>query len=239
MHWTKILAALTEARRQFDRQTEQQCSAARDKRIGIFCEKGCSNCCTLAVNCSFPEALAIAQTLNNAQQLALKATIPLLQEVSLQAEKFKDFLQQYRQRVEGCPWLENEHGYCQIYQQRPFSCRSLISTRNSSWCGIDFSSLHPLEKEAFLSSLDPELVAFPTHYLAAAQELGIEFESQALIRMRETFDMSLTGNLLYLVWLELEYRLSEVIPAGFAATREFLEERQLDLPFLLQLQGGD
>lgn len=237
MTWQKTLKELTTARRNFDRQLEQHCSEARNKRIGIFCDKGCSNCCTLSVNCCFAEALATAQSLEADHQQALKLKIPLLQEISLQAENLKGFLQQFREKIGGCPWLHSEEGRCVIYQQRPFSCRALISTRNSSWCGIDFSSLHPQEKEAFLSSLDPELVAFPTHYLAAAQELGLEFESQTLVSMRKSFGVSLTGNLLYLTWLELEHRLSEVIPDGFAATWSFLKERQLDLPFLLQLQG--
>ena len=238
MAWQPLLTTLAQARQRFDQQSEELCAETRSKRTTIYCEKGCGNCCSLAVNCSFPEALAIAQTLDGVQQQSLKTTIPRLQEISRQAENLKDFLQQFRQQINGCPWLHAQTGCCRIYQQRPFSCRALHSTRNSNWCGVDFGSLHPLEKEAFLSSLDPELVAFPTHYLAATQQLGLKFESQALDAMRAAFAVSLSGNLLYLLWLELEHRLSEVLPEGHLATRTFLEERQLDLPFLLQLQGN-
>ena len=120
---------------------------------------------------------------------------------------------------------------------RPLSCRALISTRNSSWCAVDFAGLHPLEKQAFLSSLDPAIVAFPSHYLAAPQEFALELESVALVAMRDSFGVALSGNLLYLVWLELSHQLSNVLPQGFAATREFIAATQLELPFLLQLQG--
>ncbi|HEY5672136.1 MAG TPA: YkgJ family cysteine cluster protein [Malonomonas sp.] len=238
MIWQQLLAGLSQARQPFDRQIERLCSKVKSDRVSIYCQKGCANCCTLAVNCSFPEALAIARALESEQKQALKVKIPRLQQVSRQAKDLKMFLRTFRDQLGGCPFLATVDGSCSIYPQRPFSCRALISTRNSSWCGVDFSSLHPQEKTAFISSLDPELVAFPSHYLAATQELGLEFESQARVAMRDSFGFSLTGNLLYLVWLELEQRLSEVIPNGAVVTRKFLEEQQLDLPFLLQLQSN-
>ncbi len=237
MAWQQLLTALTGARQQFDRQLERRCAEIKSNRVSLYCQKGCGNCCTLAVNCSFPEALAIAQALNDAQQQRLQEKIPQLHRLSRQAQDLKGFLGAFRAQLGGCPFLSAADGSCRIYPRRPFSCRALISTRNSSWCGVDFSSLHPQEKTAFISSLDPALVAFPSHYLAAAQELGLEFEAQTRVAMRDTFGFSLTGNLLYLLWLELEHQLSEEIPNGVTETRVFLEERQLDRPFLLQLQS--
>lgn len=236
MAWSELLAELPQLRQQLDRATDAFCRQTEGS-VPIFCAKGCRNCCSLAVNCSFPEAVAIAATLTTDQRQQLANKIPLLREISQQAQDLKQFLRLFRQQLGGCPLLEQETGSCSIYPQRPLSCRALLSTRNSSWCGVDFAELHPLEKEAFISSLDPNVTAFPTHYLAATQEQGMELEAQLLGRMRETFGVALSGNLLYQTWLELEYRLSEIIPQGFAATRSWLEERQLDLPFLLQLQG--
>ena len=238
MVWQQLLAELAETRQRFDRQIERLCGQLEIDQVNLYCQKGCANCCTLAVNCSFPEALALARSLDDPQQQALKAKIPQLQLLSRRANDFKEFLRAFRDQLGGCPFLAAADGSCGIYPQRPFSCRALISTRNSSWCGVDFSSLHPQEKTAFISSLDPQLVAFPSHYLSETQELGLEFESQTRVAMRDSFGFSLTGNLLYLVWLELEHQLSEVIPGGANLTRKFLEEKQLDLPFLLQLQGN-
>ena len=237
MAWQQLLADLELSRRQLDRQTQQDCLAAGQKQVGIYCKKGCSSCCTLTVNCSFSEALAIAKNLPPAYRQTLNEKIPLLQQISRQANDLRHFLRQFRDQLGGCPFLSGDSGSCTIYALRPLSCRALISTRNSSWCAVDFAGLHPLEKEAFLSSLDPEIVAFPTHYLAAPQELGLELESFALVAMRDTFGVALSGNLLYLVWLELTHQISAILPQGFVATGEFIAAAQLDLPFLLQLQG--
>jgi len=236
MGWPEIFSELEVWRRQLDRQGKAQL-ATQEKGYNIFCCKGCSNCCSLSVNCSFPEAIAIAKMLPAPQIAQLEEKLPLLQRISEQAESLTHFLRLFRDRLGGCPFLSREDGSCRIYAQRPFSCRALISTRNSSWCAVDFADLHPLEKEAFLSSLDSEIVAFPTHYLAQTQELGRELETQAMVAMREAFGVSLSGNLLYQVWLELEYGLSEVVLQGYPAARAFLEERKLDLPYLLQMQG--
>lgn len=237
MGWTELLAELPPLRRQLDKATAAFCRQ-QGAQVPIFCDKGCCNCCSLAVNCSFPEAVAIAAALSAEQQQQLDGKISLLREVSRQAEDLKQFLRLFRQDLGGCSLLDSQDGSCSIYPQRPLSCRALLSTRNSSWCGVDFGELHPLEKEAFINSLDPKVTAFPTHYLAATQELGMELEAQLLSNMHETFGLALSGNLLYQLWLELEYRLSEIIPQGFAATRSWLENRRLDLPFLLQLQGA-
>jgi len=233
MAWVRLLDRLDAARRQLDQQTEHYFKA--DAGPQIFCARGCSNCCMLAVNCSFPEALAIARILTAEQQSAVNDKLPLLRDISSQAADFKEFLRQFRKQLGGCPFLHPEDGSCSIYRCRPISCRALLSTRNSSWCAVDFAELHPLEKEAFLSSLNPEVVAYPTHYLAATQELGLELEAQVLTDMRDAFAVSLSGNLIYQVWLELEYDLNKVLQQGFSVTRDFLEGRKLDLPFLLQL----
>lgn len=236
MGWSKILAGLETGHRQIDERSSAFQALAASHRSRIYCEKGCCNCCTLTVDCSFSEALAISRALSAAQRQLVAEKIPLLTEISRQTGNLKEFLHRFREQFGGCPFLVQEDGCCGIYPQRPFSCRALLSTRNSSWCAVDFTSLHPLEKEAFLSSLDRELVAFPTHYLAASRELGQELETQAVCAMRETFSVALSGNLIYQVWLEQKYRLSAVIAEGVSATRAFLTERQLELPFLLQVE---
>lgn len=238
MAWSQLLTELVAARSHFDPQLDRLCGQLKNTQSKSYCQKGCANCCTLAVNCSFVEALALAPSLDSAQQQELKGKIPRLQQLSQTTKDLKEFLRAFRAQMGGCAFLSATEGSCSIYPQRPFSCRALISTRNSSWCGVDFSRLHPQEKTAFISSLDPELVAFPSHYLAATQELGLVFESQVRVAMQNAFGFSLSGNLLYLLWLELDYQLSAVIPDGVVATRLFLEDRQLDRPFLLQLQSN-
>jgi hypothetical protein len=233
MAWQDLLAVLEPAWQKLDRNASGYCEGESPQ---IYCQPGCSNCCSLAVNCSFPEALAIIKALSPEQRDRVYAQLPALQLISQQSGDLKQYLRLFRDKIDGCPLL-TEEGCCGIYPVRPFSCRALLSTRNSSWCAVDIAALHPLEKEAFLSSLEPELVAFPTHYLAATQELGLEFESQALSAMRDVFGIAISGNLIYLLWLEMEHHLSKHVEEGFVATQTFLEERQLQWPFLLQVQG--
>jgi len=237
MSWSRLLTLLDDKRQQLDQLTARS-AAGKDDRLRIYCAKGCNNCCFLAVNSSFTEAVALTGALSEQQRYSLNDTLPQLRKISQQAENLKQFLRLYRQQFGGCPFLI-ESGNCGIYPQRPLSCRALLSTRNSSWCAVDFAELHPQEKEAFLSSLNPAVVAFPTHYLADSQEFGMELEAAVVSEMQNAFGVALSGNLLYQVWLESEYKLSQVLDGGFSATRAFLEERQLDLPFLLQLRGTD
>jgi Fe-S-cluster containining protein len=236
MAWQEILAELAAGRRRLDEQTGAFSAEAARHHSRLYCEKGCYNCCTLTVNCSFAEAWAISRTLTATQRQILAEKQPKLQALSRQAKHLKEFLGLFREQLGGCAFLNHADGCCSIYQLRPFSCRALLSTRNSSWCAVDFGGLHPLEKEAFLSSLDPQLVAFPTHYLAASRELGLELETKALAAMQHHFGVAMSGNLLYQVWLEQEHGLSEVIAQGVAATRALLAARNLNLPYLLHLQ---
>jgi len=238
MSWDALFCGLDASRAEIDAQAEEFFSLAVSHRNRIYCEKGCCNCCALAVNCSFPEALAISGVLTVAQQQTLVGKIPTLRTLGEQATSFQDFLGRFRAQLGGCPFLDHLDGCCGIYPVRPFSCRALLSTRNSSWCAVDFAGLHPLEKEAFLSSLDPDLVAFPTHYLAASQKVGLALELRTIAAMHASFGFGLSGNLIYQVWLEQEHQLSRIIPAGFTATLGYLEKNRLNLPLLLNLQGG-
>ena len=41
------------------------------------------------------------------------------------------------------------------------------------------------------------------------------------------------GNFIFLLYLELDHHLSEVVPKGLAATMEFLQRHGMDSPFLV------
>ncbi len=235
MGWQNIIEDLHSNQQQLDRRTEAFKQTAIDQGIAIPCRKGCANCCSLAVNCSFPEAAAIADNLDDQQKNNILEKIPVLQQISRTSGGLKQFLRRFRDQSGGCPFLREIEQSCVIHPVRPFTCRALLSTRPASWCGIDFATLHPLEKEAFLSSLNPEIVSFPTHYLAAPQELAAEFESTAHAAMRDTFGTGVSGNMIYLVWLELEYQIRKNIEKDPATPRRLLLQLQSELPYLLQV----
>ncbi len=203
----------------------------------IYCRRGCGNCCRLAVHATFPEALVIARALSASQAEALERYAQALRSHLYGVEHPAAYLRAHRRNAGFCPFLGSQ-GECGIYAVRPFACRALLSTRNPDYCGIDLSALHPLEQKAFLSSLDPAVVAFPTHYAAAPQASGRALELQLLERMSRVFGFSLGGNLALLVWLIRERGLEEAVGEGKEAVAALLRAERLALPFVLDLQGG-
>jgi Fe-S-cluster containining protein len=197
----------------------------------VYCRKGCSNCCRLAVHATFPEAVAIAETLVPHQIATLCGYVEALRPHLCQTADMSSYLRTHRREAGFCPFLTAEGG-CGIYPVRPLSCRSLLSTRNSDYCGIDLSTLHPLEAKAFLSSLNPAVVAFPTHYAAAPQEVGQGLETAALRLMTQAFGFTLCGNLTALLWLIRGRGLAEAVAQGAAAVADLLEQEKLSYPFV-------
>jgi Fe-S-cluster containining protein len=202
----------------------------------IWCARGCRGCCSLAVNCTLTEALLVAEALGERHAAALEAHVGRIRAHLGAVPDLKAWLRLHRQQVGFCPLLE-ENGACGVYAARPFACRALLSTRNAGWCAADFAALHPLERQAFLSSLDCSVVAFPTHYVAAAGELGRQMEEEATGRMAARFGFAVTGNLPVLVWLERKHRLSEAVGRGEEAAAALLERTGMNHPLLVALDG--
>lgn len=201
----------------------------------IYCARGCSNCCTLVVNCTAPEALLLAAGLDEALLQRVDRHLDRLRELTAGVSTLKEYLRRHRGEVGGCPLLGAD-GACEAYARRPFSCRALLATRESRWCGVDFALVTSAEKEAFLASLDRAVTAFPLHYLAAAQDAGRELERQTLLAMATARGFSLYGNLAVLVHLASRHGLQTAVNDGAAAVRELLCAAGLDHPLLLQLE---
>lgn len=187
----------------------------------IFCGRGCSNCCSLAVETTYGEALRAAEALSREQLRILDEWVQRLKVNAAGAGDPKEYLRQYRQTMGGCPLVEKD-GACGLYEVRPLACRALHSTRNSAWCGIDLGGLHPLEQKAFLSSLDPSVVAWPTHYAAVPQQTGRALESAISLRMAQLHGFSLSGNFPFLLWLIRKRDLAGAVSEGGQAVRALL-----------------
>ena len=191
-------------------------SWCNDYRLGggvVFCGKGCRNCCSLAVHTGFAEAVAIARKLTEEQGRAVEAYALRLRNLVTGVRELQGYLRLHRQEMGSCPLL-NAAGECGVYSVRPLSCRSLISTRESAWCGVDFALVPPAEKDAFLSGLDRKVVAFPSQYVATLQESGKELEDAGAQRMRKLFGFALYGNLGVLVHLLRSHGLEKACLAG-------------------------
>jgi Fe-S-cluster containining protein len=201
----------------------------------IFCGKGCRNCCSLAVHTGFVEALAVARQLNAAQENAVAAYAVKLRDLVQGVTELPDYLRLHRKEMGFCPLL-NDAGECSVYPVRPLTCRSLISTRESVWCGADFTKVAPAERDAFVAGLDQKVVAFPSHYVAVLQESGKELEDATANRMRRLFGFSLYGNLGVLVHLIRSHGLAEAGLNGAAAAADVIAGAGFAHPLLLTIE---
>lgn len=231
--WQPLLELATGRQAQMDRQVDAWCSGYRLSGGTVHCAAGCSGCCTLSVNCTFPETLAITKALRAEQRKEVAICANDLLAAATCSANLKAYLRSKR-TYGACPLL-NCNGFCSIYPSRPLACRSLISTRESRWCTADFGTLTSAEKQAFMADLDRRVVDFPLHYAAFPREVGQEGEQAILGQMCAEFGFAVAGELPYLIWLEAEHNLSLSICNGHDATKTYLEERNLLHPFLVRL----
>jgi hypothetical protein len=230
----RLQQQLLSARQQLDDAIADIRHSCRDQGWDLYCRAGCGNCCTLAVHCSYPEAVLLAAGLSVEQRNRINDRLPVLAQLCTKAGDLKEFLHSYRQRGGGCPLLDPQQN-CSSYSERPLSCRALLSTRPPAWCGVDFSTLHPHEKQAFLSSLDKNLVAYPSHYLARPLELAAALEKSLDDDFAAQSRVKITGNLAWLLGLEINSQVGERLARKEEGLIEWLLEQQERYPYLLQV----
>jgi Fe-S-cluster containining protein len=181
----------------------------RESGKELYCHDGCFGCCHLAVHATFPEAIAVAPQLSAQQSHELANYVARIKKAHKSWGNLKSYLKEHRQKLGPCPFL-NKEGSCTIYTLRPLACRALLSTRPAAWCTVDFSALDSWDKQAYESSLDRQVVAWPTHYVAATQDFGQKLETTLLESMRQEKGWALSGNFAIMVWLEQRCHLSKI-----------------------------
>ena len=221
---------------QFDRFASAWLASYLDSGGTIYCREGCVGCCNLAVHGTWPEAAAAAEVLSEQQSTSLTGYIDRLKISLPYLTDLKNYLKHHRQEIGPCPFL-NERGSCSIYTVRPLSCRALLSTRPAAWCTVDFAELDPWDKQAYESSLDLEVVAWPSHYVAATQDLGRDLEETLLASMQQQKGWSLSGNFPLMVWLELSCQLNGRDIKCTQELRDILAARQIDSNLLLTISA--
>lgn len=201
--------------------------------VRLWCGPGCGSCCSLTVNATLPEALAIADTLDETLRARLVATVARVITHAAQCPDARTFLAGYRAAAGPCPFLDTANN-CMIYTRRPLACRALLATRPPDWCGVNLAELPGFERDAFLASLDRGIVAFPTHYAAAPQQLAAEYERGLVFAMIRFAGFAVTGSLPLLTWLVRQPGCAEALGSG-ESFHAFAAGHHLDRPFLLQL----
>ncbi len=235
---TRLRAATDQATKNLDKFSTGWQSAFAAASGQIHCRRGCSNCCTLAVNCSYPEALVASSALLAAHLPRLQQHVFHLVTLAQSASSLPAWLRAHRAGSGGCPLLDPD-GTCTIYAARPLTCRALLATREPTWCAADFSTLSSQEKQDFMASLDRDVVDFPMHYVAATKQSAEQQEQGLLQAMADAYGFALYGSLPVLIWLEREGGLGATVSAGQAATARLLAESGLDSPYLVTIIGGN
>ena len=231
--WEALKDEVDEEHGQMDIQVQDWIGTYTEKGGQIYCAAGCNNCCSQPVNAVFTEAVGIAKRLTEDQKSILQSNVKQLLEHIKGVSDLKSFDQLYRKLIGFCTFLD-DNGSCSVYTERPFSCRSVLSTRESEWCGVDFETLEPIKRRDFVRELDRNVVAYPTHYVAPTIETGLRAEFTAKQKMAERFGFALWALLPSLVWLEPEWELSKVIPQGYSLAVRAVENNALNHPMLLQ-----
>jgi Fe-S-cluster containining protein len=206
-----VWTALIEHARQKHRFLDQLCTLCSGEFVGkggtIHCKRGCAGCCSLNVRCTLTEAVALAPHLTDRQIEAIHRHAEKLKQIDHDSSDLKSFLKASRDQVGPCPLLDAD-GACSVYEHRPLACRALLSTMDPHYCTLDFSTLSSEEKQAFMAQLDQASVNFPTHYLAMPQQIAQAAEMECVAKMQEAFGVAVTGNLPYLLDLELTLKVS-------------------------------
>ena len=233
--WQKLVDEVRQQHAFLDLFTRGWIADYRSQGKTIHCGRGCSSCCTLAVNATFAEAVTAASELSAAQEYALIWHVERLRQLCARSADMKSYLRLHRTEAGLCPLIA-EGGSCGIYKNRPLSCRSLLSTKESHWCTTDFAALTAVQKDAFLADLDRTAVAFPLHYVSASQEVGRDLETASNKRMREAFGFYLYGSFPILLFLVRSVGLEQLCCEGVDVVRQVLSDSGLDHPYLVSIQ---
>jgi Fe-S-cluster containining protein len=230
--WRNLLDELNVKRECLDMMSAAWVADYRAHGGSIFCGRGCRDCCSLAVNCTLTEAVALASSLSDTQAEAVAAYALRLGKLTAPMTDLKEYLRMQRRDMGWCPLLETD-GACGAYAARPLSCRALLSTKESYFCGVDFTDLTSGQKQAYVESLDRSATDFPLHYVASTRETGSEMEARALALMRTQFGFSLYGNMPVLVYLVREKGLAEMALIGRNEMEAVAATAGLNHPFLI------
>lgn len=222
---------------QFDQFAREWLANYRESGRTIYCREGCAGCCHMAVHAAWPEAVAVAGLLSARQLAELDGYVERLQAALPEMTDLKSYLKRHRQSLGPCPLLDAA-GACSVYAARPLACRSLLSTRPAAWCTVDFAELERWDKQAYASSLDRQVVAWPTHYVAATQDFGRELEGTLLETMQQKQGWALSGNFAVMVWAQLKTRLAGQESSDLEKLRGFLSAHGLDNSLLLHFTGS-
>ena len=100
----------------------------------LACRAGCSFCCTLRIEVSVPEALAVAEAIRAMPEPERVATAARVRDTDDRTRGMAT-TERMRARIP-CPLLQDNR--CSVYESRPLSCRAAVSL-NATACERSFA----------------------------------------------------------------------------------------------------
>ena len=207
--------------------TELQSWIASYKRE-ISCHKGCRACCDMSIGLYLPEAIVLANSLTDAQYTRVAEHA---QRVFHYACTTSNYPTDYRQASLGwCPFLDEEHGSCSIYDRRPANCRHVFSNMLPLYCAKD--SMLILDQDAgkhaeFLSQLDPDVNEHELPFIAPLEKIFSEkYQLYLMILAAKYFNVMIQGEMSWLIMLAREHHLRDMVTGTGVHLSDVYEQLQ-------------
>lgn len=194
----------------------------------VYCRKGCSSCCDVSVGMYLPEAIVLAETLNEAQYARVAAHTRRVLEYARQTD---EYISGYRFAAIGaCPFLDATNGACSIYEQRPANCRHVFSSLPPEYCAKDTPARldRDLAKQAeFLRRLDPRVNEYGLPYVTPLEKIFSEKYQLYLIFLNaKYFDFIVLGEMSWLIMLARDHDLRGMTTGTNGRRSDFLRALQ-------------
>ncbi len=151
--------------------------------VELSCRPGCSACCSLPVNATYPEAVfAVAYIRERFSPDEIRTLVERADEwIAWSGNELSgyangaDLASVYSLYGPGCPLLKD--GLCSIYPVRPMGCRVHCSTSDPALCGPEKRHSPLYNPSGFVEEVVAEVKPFCLRYRQYLEEMGIDFES--------------------------------------------------------------
>lgn len=151
--------------------------------LAISCRPGCSSCCSLPVNATYPEAVLAASYIRERfSPDEIRALLDRADEwIAWSGDELSgyangaDLASVYSLYGPGCPLLKD--GLCSIYPVRPMGCRVHCSTSDPVLCGPDERHNPLYNPSGFIDEVVTEVKPFCLRYRQYLEEMGMDFEA--------------------------------------------------------------
>jgi len=169
--------------REIDDALVRAYGALATKGLTVTCSPGCSSCCSLPVNATYPEAVVASVYIR--EHFRPESVRRLIERADTWLDwcgselpglaKGADLSSVYSLYGPGCPMLSG--GLCTIYPVRPMGCRVHCSVCDPAFCTPEQRNSPHYNPNGFVEEVVSEVKPFCLIYRQRVEQLGFDFES--------------------------------------------------------------